>query len=550
MVSGIWTVFNTFGQSQAWNVDGGILAGTGTLSALNINSGGTLAPGNIGAPGTFMTVTGSLAFQPGATYLVQLDPNVASRVNVDGNASLHGTVDAVFMPGLYASIKTYDILHSGGLNGTTFDNLVTNLSPNFTANLSYTATDVFLNLGADLGNGMNLNQNQLSVSSALNNFFNNGGTLPPDFANLFNLTGNNLANALTQLDGQVSTDADHGVFQLMTQFLTLMLDRWVDGRSGGGGGGAFGFAPDQETSFPPDVALAYASVLKAPPKASFDQGWTAWGSAFGGTSKIDGDPVVGSATVTASDYGFAAGMDYRASPDTIVGFALAGGGTGWSVAQGLGTGRSDAFMAGAYGTKYWGPAYLAGAVAFANHWLTTNRVVLNDQLTANFAGQDFAGRVEAGYRYAVPIQGADIGIAPYAALQTQWFHTPTYSETDLTGGGFGLTYSAATVSDTRSELGARFDDFITFNDKPLILHGRLAWAHDWIGGAAQTAAFQALPGSSFSVSGANGPTDSALTTAMAEWHFRPRWSLTAKFDGEFAQGAQTYAGTGMLRFSW
>jgi len=27
-------------------------------------------------------------------------------------------------------------------------------------------------------------------------------------------------------------------------------------------------------------------------------------------------------------------------------------------------------------------------------------------------------------------------------------------------------------------------------------------------------------------------------------------SLTAKFDGEFASGSQTYAGTGTLRVSW
>jgi len=551
VVSGIWTVFNAFGQSEAWNVDGGILAGTGTLSALNVNNGGTLAPGNIGVPGTIMTVTGNLNFQPGATYLVQLDPNVASRVNAGGNAALAGTVDAAFMPGVYATNKTYDILHSGGLNGTTFDSLVTNLSPNYTASLSYTSTDVFLSLGAVLGNGTNLNQNQLSVASALNNFFNNGGTLPPGFSSLFNLTGANLAKALTQLDGEVSTDADRGAFQLMTQFLTLMLDQWVDGRSGGGGGGgAFGFAPDQDANFPPDVALAYAGVLKAPPKATFDQRWTVWGSGFGGTSRIAGDPVVGSTTVTASDYGFAAGMDYRASPETIVGFALAGGGTGWSLAQGLGTGRSDAFMAGAYGTTYWGPAYLAGAVAFANHWLSTNRVALGDQLTANFSGQDFAGRAEAGYRYAVPIAGAEIGITPYGALQTQWFHTPRYSETDLGAGNFGLTYSAATVNDTRSELGARFDDLMTIADTPLILHGRLAWAHDWVSGAAQTVAFQALPGSAFSVNGAPFAANSALTTAMAEWRFKPRWSLTAKFDGEFARSTQTYAGTGMLRYWW
>src|SRR5262245_63604010 len=30
--------------------------------------------------------------------------------------------------------------------------------------------------------------------------------------------------------------------------------------------------------------------------------------------------------------------------------------------------------------------------------------------------------------------GAGVGISPYAAVQAQWFRTPTYSEADLTGG--------------------------------------------------------------------------------------------------------------------
>jgi hypothetical protein len=28
------------------------------------------------------------------------------------------------------------------------------------------------------------------------------------------------------------------------------------------------------------------------------------------------------------------------------------------------------------------------------------------------------------------------------------------------------------------------------------------------------------------------------------------WSLIGKFDGEFASGARTYAGTGTLRYAW
>jgi len=75
----------------------------------------------------------------------------------------------------------------------------------------------------------------------------------------------------------------------------------------------------------------------------------------------------------------------------------------------------------------------------------------------------------------VPVNGTVVGATPYAAIQTQWFHTPTYSETDLTGGGLGLTYNAMTANDTRSELGARFDDPTLLNEMPLILRARLAW---------------------------------------------------------------------------
>jgi outer membrane autotransporter protein len=150
----------------------------------------------------------------------------------------------------------------------------------------------------------------------------------------------------------------------------------------------------------------------------------------------------------------------------------------------------------------------------------------------------------------VPVTGYIIGVTPYAALQVQSFHTPGYSETDLSGGGFGLTYNAMNATDTRSELGARFDNLTMWYDMPVILRGRLAWAHDWISNPSLGAVFQALPGSSFTVNGATPPQNSALTTAAAELHMTANWSLIAKFDGEFAPTAQTYSGTGTLRYSW
>ena len=454
----------------------------------------------------------------------------------------------------YSPINTYQPYSTSIRLPAGATNVVFNTSANLPALLNefYWALDdvslMFLNAGT-LSLPQGLPTNQTNVGNAINNFINAGGMLSTSLSNLPNLSGTQLQTALTQLDGEAATDAEKGAFALMNQFLGLMLDPFVDGRFGTTGG-PIGFAPDQQASFRPDIALAYASVLKAPPPQSFDQRWTAWGSGFGASSTTNGNAAIGSNNVTAADYGFAAGMDYHVTPSTLYGFALAGAGTNWNLAQGLGSGRSDAFQAGVYGKSYWGPAYVAAALAFTNNWFSTNRTVLGDELTANFAGQSYGGRLESGYRYGVPVSGGVIGAAPYAAIQTQWFHTPTNSETDLAGGGLGLTYNAMTANDTRSELGARFDDPTLLNGMPLILRARLAWAHDWVTNPALNAVFQSLPASSFIVNGAAPPKDSALASAGAQYFLSSALSFTAKFDSEFASSSQTYGGSGTLRYTW
>jgi outer membrane autotransporter protein len=392
--------------------------------------------------------------------------------------------------------------------------------------------------------------NQLNVGHAIDNFFNNGGALPPAFLPLFGLTGNNLTSALDQLSGEPATGAQKVAFQLTDQFFNLMLDPFVDGRGGIGGADhpALGFAPERET-LPPDIVHAYAAVLKAPPKpASFEQRWTVWGGAYGGSNRTTGDlAIIGSHDLSARTVGGAAGLDYRLTPDTLVGFALAGGGTDWGLSQGLGGGKSDAFQAGIYGATRSGPAYLAAAFAFANHWMSTDRIAFGDHLTASFNAQSYGGRLEGGYRFATPVGG----ITPYAAIQAQSFHTPGYTETDAIANGFALTFNGRDATDTRSELGTRFDRVLAvYSNAVLALRGRVAWAHDWVNDPTLTPAFQALPGASFIVNGATLPKNSALTSAGAELRLANGVTLLAKFDGEFASHSSTYAGTGTLRYRW
>jgi uncharacterized protein with beta-barrel porin domain len=563
-------VLNGAGNS-ATNVNVGVtaagaLAGTGSLNvtgAVTIDSGGALIPGSPTAPfGTF-TITGNLAFDSGSGYGIQIAPGTGnnSKTDVNGTASLGGNGTVVVKPqlGYYAAGTDYQILTTTSALTGTFAGLTVNGDHTFAASLDYTTNspnDVDLDITTSgyslLTAPAGLNQNQQNVLNGINNAILQGDSIPTGFFNLGNLSGPTFINALTQLEGQPATGAETSAFQLMTEFLNLLTDPSSGGGANPTGGGAPGFAPEQDASLPSDIAQAYASILsKAPPQQqTFDQRWSAWGAAFGGAGKLDGDPSVGSNSVTASDYGYAAGMDYHATPNSVYGFALSGGGTNWSVAQNLGSGRSDSFQLGVHDTTHWGPVYLTGALAFANHWFTTNRTAVGDQLQAKFDGQSYAVRGEAGYRYALPVTSAIIGVTPYAALQVQDFHTRGFSETDLTGGGLGLSFAAQNATDTRSELGARFDNLQVVDGMPLVLRARVAWAHDWVSNPSLGAVFQALPGSNFTVNGAAVPENSALTTAAAELHINAAWTAIAKFDGEFAETAQTYAGTGTLRYSW
>ena len=546
--------------SSGLTVDAGALVGgVGTLPSTTIN--GALSPGN--SIGT-ITVNGNLAFGAGGAYLVEVSPAAADRTNVTGTAALNGTVLAIFAPGSYIT-KQYTILHANGGVGGAFASLSGNTPANFSANLSYGANDVFLNLTAALGQQQQLgglNQNQRNVASAINNFFNNGGALPPNFVTPVRADrgeSGERADAVVgrggyrRAAGRISTD----------QPILLPHARSAWSMASGGGGG-FGFAPGggalrlaADEAQPPEIALAYAKVLKAPPAPSAailgSRAGMCGPAGTAGTNRTQGDPVVvGSHDVSARAGGYAAGLDYRIWPGTTVGVALAGGFTNWGLASGLGGGASDAFQAGLYGVTRSGPAYLAGALSFAEHWMATDRIaLLGDHLTARFDAQSFGGRLEGGWRFATFVGG----IAPYAAVQTQRFHTPAYNEADAILGGFGLSYNARNASDTRSELGARFDQALPLASAAVLaLHARAAWAHDWVSDPTLMPVFQALPGASFIVNGATPVPNSALASAGGELRFLNGWlngwALGGRFDGEFAGRAQTYAGTGTLRYVW
>ena len=145
-----------------------------------------------------------------------------------------------------------------------------------------------------------------------------------------------------------------------------------------------------------------------------------------------------------------------------------------------------------------------------------------------------------------------VAITPYGAFQAQRLSLPGYSEIAPPGSStFALTYNGQTASTTRSELGAWFDKtvFVGYVGTAT-LFARAAWAHDWGNDRAVSTNFLTLATPAFVINGAAPPPDKALVSAGSELRLGNGWSVTAKFDGEFADRLQSYAGTGTVRYTW
>jgi autotransporter-associated beta strand protein len=538
-----------------------MLAGTGTAPGV-LMVGGTLAPGPPNGIGT-LNVRGNLAFTSAATYLVNINATTASLTNVTGAAILGGATVQVVDDKDITKRKVYTLLSAtGGIVGS-FNPEVVGVKNN--VDLFYDANNVFLCDHCKLeslqpapprGTPTQLPANISNVVGAIDNSIDADVTLPARFQNLRGLSRQQFVNALSQLTGENHTGAQQAGFQVMDRFLRLLLDPFAATRAAGGAGSAIGFAPERSAAFPADVALAYASVLKTPAAlaqpAVASRPWNVWASGYGGRANIGGDPLtIGSHDTSVRDYGYAAGLDYRIAPDTTVGFALGGAGTDWSLASGLGGGRSDVFQAGLYGSKRWGPAYVSAALAYATYWMSTDRFVNvfgTDHLTSSFTAHNLGGGIESGYRFAIPM----VAITPYGAFQAQRLSLPGYGEIAPSGSSiFALTYNGQTASMTRSELGAWFDKTVLVGYAgAATLFARAAWAHDWGNDRAVSTNFLTLPTPAFVINGAAPPPDKALVTAGSELRLGNGWSVTGKFDGEFATRLQSYAGTGIVRYTW
>jgi uncharacterized protein with beta-barrel porin domain len=536
---------------------GGTLGGNGIAGAVAIN-GGTLAPGN--SIGTLTMA--SLTMTAASTYLVQVSGATSDKTIVTGIATIGGKVVVDPLTRLSAT-TTYTIMTAGSLSGTfTGAEFLTATSFARNARLAQVGNSVLLTLDPGLLSPSlpgNANINQRNVAAGIDNALIGGAALPAGFNPLFALSGTPLLNALTQASGETATGTQQTTFDAMNLFMGVLTDPFVAGRGDPpSSGGASGYAADDALAYAGSKRTgaereAYAAMSRKAPQAQpFESRWSVWAAGYGGSQTTDGNAALGSNAATSRIAGGVAGADYWVSPNTVAGFALAGGGTSFSVANG-GTGRSDLFQAGAFVRHNAGPAYVTGALAYGWQDVTTDRIVTIaglDHLQARFNANAYSGRLEGGYRFVAPWVGG-VGLTPYAAAQVTMFDLPAYAEQAITGNStFALGYAAKSVTDTRSELGLRSDKSFAMADGVATLRGRLAWAHDVNPDRTIGATFQALPGASFVVNGAAQSADAALVTASIEKRWLTGWSAAGTFEGEFSNVTRSYAGKGVVKYQW
>jgi T5SS/PEP-CTERM-associated repeat protein/autotransporter-associated beta strand protein len=526
---------------------GGTLGGTGRVGNTFIDDRATLAPGTPDSIGTLM-IDGVLMMCNCSTYAVKTGVSGnADRTVVTGVANLGGTLKVTPTTWIGAT-STYGIMTAvGGTTGDFDKASVTRPGLATLTGWNIVGNDVIVTLDRGyLANALpeNASRSAKTIVNAIDNSLSGGATPSSRMVGLMSLSGAALTDATSQVSGQLSAAGQQAAYDASNQFMNAVFDPFAYGR-GLAGSSATGGEPKPA----PPGRSSLGAVSREAPRASFsDPRLRYWGTVYGGN--VDTNGSGGAGDTSSRTYGIVAGADVALSRDTMLGFALGGGQSSFGVSNGLGSGDADMVQTGVFGKHTMGAGYVFAGLAYTFQDVTTNRTVTvsgSDELEAKFDANTFGGRIEGGYRYATPFAA----ITPYGAVQVTDINLPGYEEHATSGSSaFALDYESNHTTITRTELGARFDRTLMLDDALMTLRGRLAWAHDEGNDSVVSATFLSLPGSAFTVNGAEPSKNLALVSAGAEMKWLNDVSIVGTFEGEFSENTTGYAGKGAVRYAW
>ena len=516
------------------------IGGSGSVGGLTVN-GGILSPGN--SIGT-LTVNGTYG-QNGGTYAVQLNNQGQSdRVAVNGTATLNGgTVQVAATQGSYANSTTYTIVSAtGGVNGS-----YAGATSNFaflTPSLSYDANDAYLTL--TLASSMpfssfNGTRNQRAVAGALNQSF---ATATGDWATvigaLAGLTNQQADPALTAISGEPYADIGTVNVGASLLFLNTVGQQMAVARGYGNPGSRIA------------LAQACASATACDDTSSLSR-LSAWISGIGSFGNVAGNG--NASTLTYSQGGVAAGIDYRLDPRFLMGLAI-GYISGRQWVDGFnGQANSNEYNAALYASFTQDGFYVDAMAGYAYGDTQVQRTMLIPNLQPRIANgrngaNEFLGQIEGGYRIGV-YEPARATLTPFVRFQTVAAAQGGLTESG-SANALGLIVQSQNTTSVRTVLGADLAGNIPVGAAtPLVIALRLGWAHEYAStDRPVTASFLGAPSASFTVYGAQPQHDSAVIGLGLDTRLAAGMSLYARYDGEIGIDENVHAVTAGLRMTW
>jgi outer membrane autotransporter protein len=478
------------------------------------------------------------------------------------SANLAGTLRAVVQPGLYGTTTVYNgvvvACSCNGLNGTKFDT-VTSSSTFFIASATYDYAGVTPpindpNVSLTLtripfGSVPGETRNQQAVGNYLESNYSTSLTGPA--ATFFStlLAGPSVA-PLDQLSGEGTGGTQESAFMAVNLFMAALENQgtaWLAGGPASPNGAA---APMQYAAAAPEHPAFKALHLAAEPRR-----WNIWGAGFGGDETLHGDPVIGSADLSHRSAGGAVGVNYQADPDLLLGLAVGGSASDFSVPDRMTSGHLDGAHLGAFAVSRQGPLYALGTASYGWFDNSTTRDIVGvgagETATGRFASNQLGGRLEVGWRQPVE----RLTVTPFAAVQFLRLWQQGYTETSVTSAGapgvLGLTFQPHAVSSLPTFLGAQVETRFEFrNGMAWAPYGRVSWVHEFDPTRDITASLSLLPAGGFTVDGARAASNSARVEAGSNLYLSSMISLFGNFTGEFSHLGSSYAGNAGVRVAW
>jgi subtilase-type serine protease len=496
----------------------------------------------ISAPGVGVThaIQGAFAQTDAGTLLLRVGADGShDALAITGSGQLAGTLTLAPQPGLYAAQTSYAglVTASDALWGSF--GAVDSTSPFFRAGLTMGSDNVAGALTRIPFNGFpGLTRNQAAVGGALEAAY----QAMPDPG-----TGGTSAGGAL-FGGLLATQADEAA-----------IPAGYDALSGAGLTGAQQMSLTTNADFIEAIRREGAFWLsnadpggKGGPNSWNGPGtWRSWAEATGGAGTLNGDPATGTQNLSMNDWGFAAGLAYEPTADTLIGAAVGGSSSSYSVAT-LGTsGTAPGVQAGLYALGRWGGLYALGALAYGHYHVVSSRDVsglgFGAVANSNFNETALTGRVEGGYVF----QTRNVNVTPFVAYEGGVLWQPAFSE-NLASGDLpvGLAVDGQTTASQQSFLGVQLDHIAPLNEHWSFEYAsRASWVHEFDTRRGLTAGFAASPGASFFVVGAPAASNAALLT-NGVYFVRGSMTLFTAFVADISGNGHALGGNVGLQLKW